>query len=139
MKTFRFIALGCMFLGSVSYGSSILKDTQLTIPFNDIVLNAYEMLTAVKPANQYSGKTIVCSLYSDEAGHPSIGVWVKSSNIAGNSQDSGDGIYQVVGNNVEHIYKFNVSPVNKNYDSYIRFSNWGFSGNTEFKVSCNYQ
>ena len=139
MKTFKFIALGCMLLGSVSYGSSILKDTQLTIPFNDIVVNAYEMISAVKPANQYSGKTIMCSLYSVSVPHPTVMVLVSSSNISTNPENSHDGGYQIVGNNITNIYKFNVTPVNKNYDSYIRFSNMGFSGETEFKVSCNYQ
>lgn len=138
MKKIKFVSLGVLLLGSVAFGGSHVGDMQITIPFSDVAVGPLEMLSVLIPVNQMNGSDITCSLSVAAASHPTINVLLTSANMCYNPNDSQDGDYQIVGNNISYIYKFKVQQLNPGLPIYMRFSQAPGGTDQEFTVSCKY-
>lgn len=130
----------CVSLLAVSANAFAVRDFSMRIPFADVTLQPYDIVTAYRIKDQYNGRNIQCTIKDLVANHTTKNIMIISANYVGNINDSHDGGYQLVETIPAIYFKFDIKPVDSNYNSYIRIGY--LFNNTDpdpLKVSCIYQ
>ncbi len=127
-----------LMINAISQGFAA-RDFSMHIPFDNVLVHNYEQLSAYKLPNEGNGKTIFCTLKAITDKHPEIPVFIQAVNFNINLNDSPSGGYNLVGAMTQYFIKYDVAPMDKNYNQTIRFINVSGMDNANFTVNCVYQ
>ena len=112
------------------------RDFSVRIPFENITVQPYDLLTAYRVKNQNDGRSFQCVVKDALAVHPTTNISITSVNYVRNPNDSPNGLYALTGSAPAIYIKYNIQTSDANYNSYVRF--YEPIPQDAYVVSCQY-